>query len=212
MSFVLYLISDRHVAGGPDALVRACASVAAALPPGSLGIQVREKDLSTRQLLELTSRILDSVAGTGTKVLVNDRIDCAIAAGADGVHLPSSGMPPGLARRFYSGIIGISTHSIAELLRLDPRDVSFATFGPVGDTPSKRAFGPPQGLARLREAVTASRIPVFALGGITLENALEVKRQGVAGIAVIRAVLQSPDPVISAMRLFEAFTSPAQET
>jgi thiamine-phosphate pyrophosphorylase len=201
--FLLYLVTDRVAAGGDDALVRSCAAAARSVPAGLLGIGVREKDLAARDLLDLVRRIRAAVASTGTPVLVNDRLDVALVADADGVHLPGSGLAPSDARRAFGGLIGVSAHSAAALAAFDPACVDFATFGPVFDTPSKRAYGAPQGLDRLRGAATASRVPVLAIGGIEPSNVAGVIAAGAAGVAVIRAVLAAREPGEAAVRIVE---------
>ena len=116
-------------------------------------------------------------------MLVNSRVDVALTCGAAGVHLPSDSVPASVWRpRLPPGfLIGISCHALNDL---DPA-ADFAVFGPVFDTPSKRQYGPPQGLQRLREFCTASSIPVLALGGVTLANANSCVEAGAAGIAGI---------------------------
>ncbi len=200
-AFTLYLVTDRKLFPSPDDLVRAVAMVAAALPPGALGVEVREKDLCARDLLDLVVRVRAAVAGTGTRVLVNDRLDVALAAGADGVHLPASGLPAAAARAAGARWIGVSTHSAAELAALVPADVDFATFGPVFDTASKRGFGPPQGVEALHLATAATAVPVYAIGGITARTAPALSNTGIAGIAVIQAVLAAPDPARAAVEI-----------
>lgn len=196
----LYLVTDRHVVPDGD-LPRTVGLVAEALPPGSLAVEVREKDLPARAALDLVRAI--RAAARSVPVLVNDRLDVAFAAGAEGVHLPGSGLPSAEVRRFWSGRIGVSTHSVGELAALDPREVDLATFGPVFATPTKLRYGAPQGIANLRAAVAASRVPVVAIGGIDAVTVPELKGTGVAGIAVIRAVLAAPDPGEAARRLMD---------
>ena len=195
VSFRLYLITDRRWmadAGGVEVAVeRAIRS----LPQGSVAIQVREKDLRSRDLLDLVRRVCAVCGPHRVPVLVNDRLDVALAARADGVHLPASGFPPAEVRRVLpAGLIGISTHSVAELQRLDPAAVDFATFGPVFDTPSKRPYGPPQGVPALASAVASSPVPVFAIGGIGPLTAEKLRGTGVAGIAMISAAWTALDP------------------
>jgi thiamine-phosphate pyrophosphorylase len=144
------------------------------------------------------------VDGTGTEVLVNDRLDVVIAAGAAGVHLPASGLAPSDARAAFAGRIGVSTHFSGEVAGLAPGATDFATFGPVFDTASKRRYGPPVGLDALRAAVAASRVPVYAIGGITEATASLVAGAGIAGIAGIKSVLAAPDPGRAAAAVIRA--------
>lgn len=202
--FRIYLVTGAPAQGGSASMTRAIAAAAAALPPGALAVQVRDRTASARELSDRVRRVMEAVEGTGTPVLVNDRLDIAITTGADGVHLPGNGIPPGLVRRCFGGLVGVSVHSAAEVAALDPADADFATFGPVFDTPSKRAFGPPQGVDRLKSAVAASRVPVYAIGGIDADTAASLKDVGIAGVAVIRAVLDAADAGGAARRLWEA--------
>jgi thiamine-phosphate pyrophosphorylase len=197
--FRLLLVTDRHSCR--ESLGDVLARLAAALPPGALAVELREKDLSGLALYELAldlKRVLDP---QGVPILVNDRLDVAMAAGCAGVHLPESGLDPADVRAVFPGLIGRSTHSVETAAALDPACVDYATFGPVFDTPSKRAYGPPQGVGRLREAVAASRVPLFAIGGIGPGTAPELVGTGFRGIAAISAILGSADPVGAALGL-----------
>jgi thiamine-phosphate pyrophosphorylase len=152
-------------------------------------IQLREKNLSTRVLFELTTRAARLTRGSATRLLVNDRADVARAGGADGVHLTTRSLEAGVVRRAFGEdfLIGVSTHTLSEAEAARAGGADFATFGPVFDTPSKRDFGPPAGLARLSEAArTLAPFPLLALGGITGENASDTLQAGAQGIAAIR--------------------------
>ncbi|HLK49121.1 MAG TPA: thiamine phosphate synthase [Bryobacteraceae bacterium] len=179
-----YYITDRHAAGGPDALLRC---VEGAVAAGIERIQIREKDLSARQLCELTRRVVSMAQGRETRVLVNDRLDIALAAGAHGVHLPGGSAPPNALRVIAPKgfLIGVSTHSVEEVRAAGAAGADFVVFGPVFATASKAAYGPPQGLSVLRQAAQAVQIPVLALGGITEANARACLAAGAAGIAGI---------------------------
>ncbi len=203
LPFRFYLVTDRHLFGAEPLEVR-LETLCAQVSPGTLAIQVREKDLATRDLLDLVRRIRTTVAPLGVPVLVNDRLDVAIAAGADGVHLPGSGLPPALVRPVFPGLIGTSCHSVEEVARLDPALVDFATVGPVHDTPSKRAFGPPLGVETLRLAVRASRVPVVAIGGIGPDTAASLRGTGIAAVAAISAVWTAPDPAAVVTSILDA--------
>jgi thiamine-phosphate pyrophosphorylase len=198
----VHLITDRRLA--PD-LAAAARRALAGLPPGSAAIHLREKDLGGRDLLRLARELLAVCRGAGQLLLVNDRADVALAAGADGVHLPSAGLPPAEARRLLGPrlLVGVSCHSAGEVRRAREGGADFATFGPVFDTPSKRAFGPPTGLPALA-AAAAIGLPLVGLGGVDPGNAAAVRAAGAGGVAAIRAWLQAPDPAAAVRALLAA--------
>jgi len=156
-------------------------SVKAAVHDGVEIIQVREKDLDARPLFELVCRIRDAAAGSGTKVLVNDRLDVALAAGVDGVHLPGHGLPTARIRPFVK-TLGRSIHSADEGIHAERDGADFVVFGPIFESPGKK----PVGIDALRAVTAVVKIPVLAIGGITHENTALVVEAGAAGIAAIR--------------------------
>jgi thiamine-phosphate pyrophosphorylase len=152
-------------------------------------VQLREKNLSGRVLYELAAAAADLARGSATHVLVNDRADIARAAGCDGVHLTTNSLPARVMRRAFGEdfLIGASTHSLLEAREARDGGADFAVFGPVFDTSSKRAYGPPVGLEALNSAARElAPFPVVALGGVSSENAAEALRVGAGGVAGIR--------------------------
>lgn len=190
----LLAISDRATLPGDlPAWIRVLAS------SGVDALQIREKDLEDRDLYGLVRRAR-SLLPPGALLLVNGRVDVALAAGADGAHLPADGVPLApLRRRFGTGVVlGRSTHSVSEVEEALSDGADYVTFGPVYPTPSKERFGPPVGLGALSRAAAVG-IPVYALGGVTLERFEEVASAGAAGVAGIR-LFQRPEALPEVVR------------
>jgi thiamine-phosphate pyrophosphorylase len=215
---VLCYVTDRRslpLALSSDAipmLLRTIESVAAA---GVDWIQLREKDLCGGENLELARSALQSTRARAprTRILVNDRVDVALAAGADGVHLSENGFSVSDARRLCerfaqdSGkpldfLIGVSCHSLGAALGATRDGADYLYFSPIFHTPSKAFYGPPQGVERLRQICQAVQIPVIAIGGITAENVASCYAAGAAGTAAIRLFQDAADlpSVINALR------------
>lgn len=156
-------------------------------------IQIREKALNTRVLYELTRRAVGIAHGSSTRVLVNDRFDVALGAGAAGVQLTAQSLSARVVRSATSSrfVIGVSTHSVHEAEEARSGGADLVLFGPVFETESKRSFGPPQGLSKLADIAAAVDTPVIAIGGIAIENVRECLRHGAAGIAAIRLLNDS---------------------
>jgi thiamine-phosphate pyrophosphorylase len=186
----VHLITDRRLA--PD-LAGAARRALAGLPPGTAAVHLREKDLGGAALLAEARVLLAALRPMGQLLLVNDRADVALAAGADGVHLPSAGLPPAEARRLLGAglLLGVSCHGEDDVARARAGGADYATFGPVFDTPSKRAFGPPVGLPALGRAARLG-LPLVALGGVDPGNAAAAVEAGAYGVAALRAWLSGP--------------------
>ena len=191
VDFSLYLITDRHRTAGRPLLPL----LNRALSAGVRAVQLREKDLDIRCLAELASELLALTRRHGGLLFMNDRVDLVHALGADGVHLRSDSMPVEAARRVLGPdrLIGASVHNVAGVLKAEADGADFVVLGPVYDTPSKRAYGDPIGLRPLEQASQQSRIPIFAIGGISLPRVHEVRRAGARGVAIISAILEAAD-------------------
>lgn len=182
---IRYYITDRKQLGGIDSLLQ---SIARNIAQGVEYIQIREKDLPPRDLVDLVRKAVQIRASS--KILVNTRADIAIACGADGVHLPSD--TPILNYGIPGFLTGVSCHTMDDLREAQSAGASFAVYGPVFPPRSKLHTGPVTGLDQLREACHSVRIPVFALGGVTSENAAACIQSGAAGIAAITLFQSHP--------------------
>ena len=195
-----YVTDRKALAGAADEqlrlLLEKIASVARA---GVDWIQIREKDLSGRALSEFVREAVRRVPAA-CRILVNDRLDVACATGAAGVHLGEQSLPVAEVKRFWRErmrggefLVGVSTHSLEGAMQAEDGSADYVIFGPVFATPSKAKFGEPQGIARLADVCERARLPVIAIGGITMENAEECVRAGAAGIAAIRLFQEAED-------------------
>ena len=171
---IRYYVTDRRRGNVIDCAARA-------IRDGVDMIQVREKDLSARELFQLACAIRDLALNTNTRILINDRLDVALAARLDGVHLPGNGLPAGRVRSLVR-VLGVSVHSVNEAIEAQRAHADFVVFGPVFDSPGKTAVG----LEPLRQVASTVNIPVLAIGGIDIENSAAVLQAGAAGIAGIR--------------------------
>jgi thiamine-phosphate pyrophosphorylase len=190
--FTLYLITDRTQTRGRDLL----GVLEQALAGGVRAVQLREKDLGGRELFLLAEKLKRLCDGHGASLYVNDRIDIALGVDAAGVQLGVSSMPVAAVRELVGEKkrIGVSTHSLKEAEEAQKAGADFILFGPVYFTPLKAAYGEPQGLKPLKEVVKRVSLPVYAIGGIKPENIPDAMKTGIHGIALISAVLSTPEP------------------
>jgi thiamine-phosphate pyrophosphorylase len=176
------------------------------LNPGDVAVQLREKDLDGRALTELGRALRATTAAAGVRLFVNARIDVALAVAADGVHLGGTSLAPEEARGIAPALaLAVSTHGIAEVRAaggLSARP-AFAVFGPIRDTPSKRAYGPPLGFDALAEAARID-FPLLALGGLDAGDVPEALDAGAHGLACIRPVMAATDPAGAVQALCKA--------
>ena len=192
IDFNLYLITGRAETLGRnlDFLVEE------ALHGGVRAVQLRDKGLSSKELYETAYELRRLTSRYGAKLLINDRVDVALAVDADGVHIGAQSLPIYKVRKLLgeSRLIGVSCHNQVQAITAQEMGADFITFGPVYHTSSKAPYGEPVGLEKLLQAVELLQIPIFALGGIGLHNRAEAVSCGVAGIALISAVLSAPRP------------------
>ncbi len=188
----LCLVTDRAQTRERDLVdvVREC------LGAGLQAVQLREKDLGAADLAVLGRRLRDATHTAAARLVVNDRVDVALAVDADAVQRTSTSLSIGDIRAVAGQRlrIGASVHSLAEALDAERAGADWIVFGPIFDTPSKRRFGAPQGLAALRSVTGQVRLPVVAIGGITPERVSDVLAAGATGVAVISAILSADSP------------------
>lgn len=204
-----YVTDRKALPGSPEGQVRLLLEKIEGAARGGVDcIQIREKDLSGRALATLVSEALRRVPES-CHLLVNDRLDVALAAGAGGVHLGEQSLPVEEVKRLVKErkiggefLVGVSAHSVESVRSAEANGADYVIFGPVFATPSKLGYGPPQGVERLAQACRSVTIPVMAIGGITVENARECAAAGAAGIAAIRLFQAADDAatVVLALR------------
>lgn len=195
----LYVITDPRYGHG-DALRD---RVAAAIRGGATIVQLRDKTATTRALIEQARALLTITRAAGVPLIINDRVDVALAVGADGVHLGVDDMPIADARRLLGphAIIGGSPETPEDALRMQREGATYLGVGDVFGTPTKPDAGTPIGIAGLQRIIALVDIPVIGIGGITPANAADVIRAGASGIAVVSAVMGAEDPAAAAQTL-----------
>lgn len=192
--------------GSADARATLLDKIGAAAVAGVDWIQIREKQLSAKDCSALTLEALHRSASSApgvasrARIIVNDRLEVAFAAQAGGVHLGENSLPPQEAKQLVRALhrdenflIGVSCHSLEAAKSAERGGADYLFFGPVFETPSKSAYGPPQGLTRLTEVCCSVAIPVLAIGGITLANSAACFSSGASGIAAIRLFQSAGD-------------------
>ncbi len=197
----LYLVTDRPLSLGRDLDW----IVAEAVRGGTTMVQLREKEADTRDFVALGLKLKELLTPLGIPLLINDRIDVALAVDADGVHIGQSDMPYAIARRLLGPdrIIGLSVETMDEVAEANALDVDYVAVSPVYGTPTKTDTAEPFGLEGLRKAAALSRHPVVAIGGMNERTAADVFAAGADGIAVVSAICSAPDPCAAARRLRE---------
>lgn len=199
MDWTLYVITDRMLSRG-----KSHPEVArAAIEGGATIIQLRDKEASTRELIEAGLALRKLAREREVAFMVNDRVDVAMTVEADGVHVGQDDMPAKLARKLMGPgkIIGVSTSTVEEALGAEADGADYVSASPVFTTPTKPDTPPPTGLEGLRAIAEAVHVPVIAIGGINESNVEEVVKAGADGVAVISAVVAAPDIAEAARRL-----------
>jgi thiamine-phosphate pyrophosphorylase len=191
-TFDLYLVTDRTQTNGRDLLW----ILERALDGGVKAIQLREKDLPGKELLDLAIKTNLLCQRYNAELFINDRIDVALAVNAAGVQLGRLSLPLETARSLLgpNKTLGFSAHTLGEAQQAQRSGADFILFGPVYFTSSKAQYGPPQGLAALKKTVENLRVPVYAIGGIKHDNLLDAMNTGIRGAALISGILSVPDP------------------
>ncbi len=205
VNFRLLLVTDRRQIQGRSLQSVLRQAVDAGLP----AVQLRERDLPTGELLQLAREIRSFTTPHAVPLIINDRVDLMLALNLIGVHLRANSLPITAVRRLVGAdrLVGISTHSLAEVREANRDGADYVVFGPIFDTPSKRPFGSPAGLEKLAEVCRVSAVPVFAIGGITSASVSEVRRAGAHGVAVIGAILARDDVAAATMDLLASLAS-----
>ena len=200
----LFLVTDRHQTKGRP-LVPLLQRVLTAAAPA---IQLRERDLSARELVTLALELQAVTASRRSQLLINDRIDVALALEGVGVHLRSNSLPVSVARQVLGTqrLLGISVHAVEEAVQVESQGADYIVLGPIYETPSKQMFGPPLGIHTLERACRLVRLPIIGIGGVTAARAREMRRAGAFGVAVITAVLGAADVESATRELLEAVT------
>jgi len=200
----LFLVTDRHQTKGRP-LVPLLQRVLTAAAPA---IQLRERDLSARELVTLAREAQAVTASRRSQLLINDRIDVALALEGVGVHLRNNSLPVSVARQVLGTqrLLGISVHAVEEAVQVESQGADYIVLGPIYETPSKQMFGPPLGIHTLERACRLVRLPIIGIGGVTAARAREMRRAGAFGVAVITAVLGAADVESATRELLDAVT------
>jgi thiamine-phosphate pyrophosphorylase len=201
----LCLVTDRTQTRGRDLVAVVGECLAAGLP----AVQVREKDLGAADLAALCRRLSEPARAHGALLIVNDRVDVALAVGADAVQRTGVSLPIDAIRAIAGArlSIGASVHSVEDAVEAEAQGADWVVFGPVYDTPSKRRYGAPQGLDTLAKVTGRLRIPVIAIGGITPARVSAVRASGAFGVAAIAAILDQASPADATRRFLDALAA-----
>jgi thiamine-phosphate pyrophosphorylase len=199
IDYSLYLVTDRGLARGRSTLE----IVKAAVSGGVTCIQLREKDCSTLEFIEQAVAIKNFLETRQIPLIINDRLDVALAVGADGIHLGQTDMPLGIAKKIAgpSMLIGISAESVQDAIEAENSGADYLGVSPIYATPTKTDTAPPLELQGLREIRSRVKIPLVGIGGLNKSNAAEVIQNGGDGVAVVSAIVAADDPELAARTL-----------
>ena len=202
LSSRLLVVTDRHQTNGRPLVPLLQRVLTAAVPT----IQLRERDLSARELVRLAREVQAVTVSRRSQLLINDRIDVALALEGVGVHLRSNSLPVTVARRLLGAqrLLGVSVHAVEEVMEAEAQGADYIVLGPIYETPSKQMFGPPLGIHTLEKACRLVRIPIIGIGGVTAARAHEMRRAGAFGVAVITAILGAADVESATRELLDA--------
>jgi thiamine-phosphate pyrophosphorylase len=204
LSSRLLVVTDRHQTSGRP-LVPLLQRVLAAAAPA---IQLRERDLSARELVALAREVQVLTSSCRSQLLINDRIDVVLAMEGVGVHLRSNSLPVPVARQLLGArrFLGVSVHEVEEAVQAESQGADYIILGPIYETPSKQMYGPPLGIRTLEEACRLVRIPIIGIGGVTAARAREMRQAGAFGAAVITAILGAANVESATRELLDAVT------
>ncbi|MDD8020897.1 MAG: thiamine phosphate synthase [Acidobacteriota bacterium] len=199
----LYLVTDQKLAENRDLIDL----ILKAIRGGVTAVQLREKDIPAREFYQLALQVRKAIPRE-IPLIINDRLDIALAAGADGLHLGQADLPAGIARQHFGpqAIIGLSIENIQQLKEARHLPVNYLAISPVFPTPTKADTGPAWGLAGLKTARQLTDLPLVVIGGLNERNAATVMETGVDGLAVVSAICSQPDPERAARRLKSIIT------
>jgi thiamine-phosphate pyrophosphorylase len=200
----LFLVTDRHQTNGRP-LVPLLQRV---LKAGVSAVQLRERDLSAKELVKLAREVQAVMASRRSQLFINDRIDVALTLEGVGVHLRSNSLPVSVARQLLGAqrLLGISVHAVEEAVQVESQGVDYIVLGPIYETPTKQMFGPPLGIQTLEKACRLVRIPIIGIGGVTAARVREMRYAGAFGVAVITAVLGAVNVESASRELLDAVT------
>lgn len=199
IDYSLYLVTDRALSKGRSLLE----IIKSAVEGGVTIVQLREKDCSTREFLKIAQEVKDLCSPLGVPLIINDRVDIALAVGAEGLHIGQSDMPYEIARKLMgpSAIIGLSVENVQDALNAEKIDVDYLGLSPIYSTPTKIDIHHELGLEGIREIRKISRHPLIAIGGVNIHNTAEIIAAGSDGIAVVSAICSAEDPRSASQKL-----------